>query len=231
MSDNFEDTLIFKKYLDSTLDYMVQVADELKAEKQKKQDRLDEIDTHIAQAKSALIDAAYHINDKLPSTSQALRDYIDANSRDVYTEGRELVDKELSDDWLIDVALFYVGTPYVWGGKSETGADCSGFTSTVYRKAESKDIGANTSNQYDKLDHIDKKDLVRNDVLFMENKGDSSQQHVGIFMEGNTYVHASGTGTLARVDSGIDYFTCGLRVTDDNAKTQSKDESSTSAND
>ena len=216
LDDNMTETLNLKKYMDSTLEYLKDVSDDVKEEKQKKQSILDETNSHIESAKSELIDAAYHINDSIPSTSQELKDYIDAHGAKNYKEGRTLANKDLSEDWLIDVALYNVGTPYIWGGKSETGADCSGFTSMVYRTANNSEIGANTSSQCSKLSHIDKKDLQRGDVLFMENPGNSSQEHVGIFMEGNTYVHASGTGTLARVDSGIDYFTCGLRLNDEN---------------
>ena len=216
LDGNMSETLNLKKYMDSALAYVAQVSEELKAERQKKQDALDEVNSHIAKAKEELIDAASHINDTIPSTSQELRDYIDAHGTENFKEGRTLVDKNLTDDWLIDVALYYVGTPYVWGGKGETGADCSGFTSMVYKAAEGKDIGANTSNQYDKLEHVDKKDLQRGDVLFMANAADASQEHVGIFLEGDKYIHNSGTGTLSKVDTGIDYFTCGLRVKDEN---------------
>ena len=212
LSENFEETLVLKKYLDSTLNYMVQVSEELKAEKAKLEEKLNQINDNIANAKEQLIEAASKINDGIPETTQELRDYIDANSTQDFKSGRELVNKDLSDDWVIDVALFYVGTPYVWGGKDEKGADCSGFTSLVYSKALNIDIGKNTSNQYEKLEHVDKNDLTRCDVLFMENKSDASQEHVGIFLNDDTYIHSSGTGTLSRVDTGIDYFTCGLRV-------------------
>lgn len=215
INDNMSDTINLKKYMDSTLQYVAQVSNELKEERQKKQDALDEVNSHIQKAKEELIEAASHINDSIPTTSQALEDYIDAHGTENFKEGRTLVDKSLTDDWLIDVALYYVGTPYVWGGKGETGADCSGFTSMVYKAAEGKDIGVNTSAQYEKLDHVDKKDLQRGNVLFMANLADSSQEHVGIYLEGDTYIHNSGTGTLAKVDTGIDYFTCGLRVKND----------------
>ena len=215
LDDSMTDTLNLKKYLDSTLEYLKEVSDDVREEKKKKQAVLDEVNSHIDQAKSELIDAAYHINDSIPSTSQELKDYIDSHGSQNYKGERELVNRDLSDDYLIDVALYYVGTPYVWGGKGETGTDCSGFTSLVYRTFNNSEIGGNTSAQYSKLTHIDKKDLSRGDVLFMENIRNSSQEHVGIFMEGNTYVHASGTGTLARVDSGVDYFTCGLRADSD----------------
>ena len=225
---NMSETLNLKKYMDSTIEYINQLSDELKAERQKKEDKLDEVNSHINKAKEELIDAAQHINDKIPSASQELKDYIDAHGTENFKSGRTLVDKNLSSDWLIDVALYYVGTPYVWGGKGETGTDCSGFTSMVYKAAENKNIGANTSNQYAKLEHVDKKNLERGDVLFMANEKDASQEHVGIYLEGNKYIHNSGTGTVSRVDTNIDYFTCGLRV-NDKMKTDESDKSSDSS--
>ena len=234
---NMSETLNLKKYMDSTLEYINQLSDELKAERKKKEEKLDEVNSHINKAKEELIDAALHINDKIPSASQELKDYIDSHSTENFKEGRTLVDRNLSNDWLIDVALYYVGTPYVWGGKGETGADCSGFTSMVYKAAEGKNIGVNTSNQYAKLEHVDKKDLQRGDVLFMANEKDASQEHVGIYLEGDKYIHNSGTGTLSRVDTNIDYFTCGLRVNDnmkadesDNADDSNKSSDSSKSN-
>ena len=214
LDNNLTETLNLKKYMDSTLEYVTQASEDLKAERQKKQNALDEVNSHIAKAKEELIEAASHINDTIPSASEDVKDYIDSHGTENFKEGRTLVDRNLTEDWLIDVALYYVGTPYVWGGKSETGADCSGFTSLVYRHAENKEIGVNTSAQYDKLDHIDKDKLERGDVLFMANESNSSQEHVGIYLEGDKYIHNSGTGTLSKVDTGIDYFTCGLRVED-----------------
>ncbi len=210
--ESVSDAVNKKKYLDSTVEYMNSKADEVKAERKVKQAILDEVTSHIEEKKSTLMDVAYHINDTLPECSDELTSYIDENCREIFTDGRVLVDQNLSDDWLIDVALYYVGTPYIWGGKSENGADCSGYTSLVYRKATGKEIGASTWNQREQLSNVDKKDLERGDVLFMDNAQNASYQHVGIFVEGNTYIHNSGTGTLARLDSGIDYFTCGLRV-------------------
>lgn len=212
LSGNLSETMNLKKYMDSTLEYVMTINAELKEERQKKQDALDEVESHIQKAKEELIEAATKINDAIPNTSQELRDYIDSHGTEDFTGGRKLVSEDLSKDYLIDVALYYVGTPYVWGGKSVTGADCSGFTSMVYRKAIKEEIGSNTTAQYEKLEHIKLNKLERGDVLFMENLKDASQEHVGIFLEGNTYIHNSGTGTVACVDSNISYFTCGLRI-------------------
>ena len=219
VGDSVADTVNKKKYLDSTIDYMNEKADEVKAERAVKQEILDEVSGHIEEKKSALMDAAYHINDTLPECSEELKDYIDENCREDFKSGRTLVDKNLSDDWIVDAALYYAGTPYIWGGKGESGADCSGYTSLVYKTATGEDIGSCTWNQRDNMTVIDKKDLERNDVLFMDNSN-ASYQHVGIFVEGNTYIHSSGTGTLARLDSGIDYFTCGLKLKGDESASE-----------
>jgi cell wall-associated NlpC family hydrolase len=83
------------------------------------------------------------------------------------------------------------GKAYRTGGKGPSGFDCSGLTSYVYQKALGKNIGRATYNQVKrgKFVPLSTKSLKPGDILFWGSK--SSPYHVGIYIGGGRYVHAS----------------------------------------
>ncbi len=90
---------------------------------------------------------------------------------------------------VVNFALKYVGNPYKYGGQSLTnGADCSGFTSQVY-----KNFGANihrtSGGQYSSSGtRVNKSDLQPGDLVFYGYNG--KVNHVAIYMGDNKIVHA-----------------------------------------
>lgn len=90
---------------------------------------------------------------------------------------------EHSKDW-VAVAERFVGVPYVWGGKTAAGLDCSGLIQTAL---EAKGIAAprDTDMQERALGHaIDSKNLQRGDLIFW--KG-----HMGVMLDGTRLLHAN----------------------------------------
>ena len=90
---------------------------------------------------------------------------------------------------IVDYAVQFVGNPYVWGGTSLTnGADCSGFTLSVFanfgiglsRTAESQSYGGTS---------VDFGSLQPGDLLFYNSTG--SIDHVAIYIGGGQIVHAA----------------------------------------
>ena len=92
-------------------------------------------------------------------------------------------------------ALQYVGYPYVYGGSSPSGFDCSGFTSYVM-KHFGYSINRTASAQMDNGTSISKGSLQPGDLVFF-NSGNSSKRatHVGIYIGGGEFVHASTSTT------------------------------------
>lgn len=105
---------------------------------------------------------------------------------------------------VVDIALQYLGVPYVWGGSSPSGFDCSGLTQYCYKQI-GVSIPRTSQSQYNAGQHIDRDrlDLLRpGDLVFFGTDGDDSQvHHVGMYVGDGNYVHAPYTGAVVRVDS------------------------------
>ena len=104
---------------------------------------------------------------------------------------------------IVDTALLFLNSPYLWGGKTPFGIDCSGFTQMVYKingyklSRDSKD----QANQGETLSFIEESEA--GDLAFFNNdQGDII--HVGIILQNNHIIHASGKVRIDRIDhSGI----------------------------
>ena len=100
---------------------------------------------------------------------------------------------------IIKFARRYLFAPYLWGGKSPFGIDCSGFTQTVFRMAGIR-LRRDASQQVEQgrlVDFVDQTQAA--DLAFFENdKGKII--HVGIMLEGNQIIHAAGQVRIDRLD-------------------------------
>jgi len=105
---------------------------------------------------------------------------------------------------MVDFAMNYLGTRYVYGGASPSGFDCSGFVTYVYKNF-GMTVTRNASGQYrDNGVHINKSDLAPGDLVFFSSNGGSSVTHVGIFIGDEEFIHASRSGVgvvISRLDS------------------------------
>ena len=91
---------------------------------------------------------------------------------------------------VVSTAKQYLGYPYVYGGMSPSGFDCSGFVGYVYKqcgyslKRTASDIFYNNGTS------VDKANLQTGDLVFFSNSSESIG-HVGIYIGGNQFIHAS----------------------------------------
>lgn len=100
---------------------------------------------------------------------------------------------------ILATATQYIGTPYLHGGTSPSGFDCSGYVFYVYEKNGIK-IPRSTPQQYIKGQKIPYRMAQPGDLLFFRiNMGEIS--HVGIFVGNDTFVHAPSSGKHVRYDS------------------------------
>ena len=100
---------------------------------------------------------------------------------------------------LINTAFMYLNAPYLWGGKTPFGIDCSGFTQMVYKLNGHKLLrdASQQSSQGDALSFIEESEP--GDLAFFDNE-EGRIIHVGIIMENNYIIHASGKVRIDQLD-------------------------------
>ena len=100
---------------------------------------------------------------------------------------------------IVHYAHQYMHAPYLWGGRSPMGIDCSGYTQIVYRLAgyQIPRDSPEQADQGDTLSFIE--ESQPGDLAFFDNE-DGDIIHVGIILERNYILHASGKVRLDRLD-------------------------------
>ena len=100
---------------------------------------------------------------------------------------------------LIKTAFMYLNAPYLWGGKTPFGIDCSGFTQMVYKLNGYKLLrdASQQSTQGEALSFIEESEP--GDLAFFDNE-EGKIIHVGIIMNDNYIIHASGKVRIDRLD-------------------------------
>lgn len=105
-----------------------------------------------------------------------------------------------ADNDVVNIAKAYLGTPYCYGGSGPSNFDCSGFTAYVCAQVGKK-LPHNAAAQYGKGQPIAKSELQPGDLVFFGYYGGSSVQHVGIYVGGNNFIHASSGAGVVKQDS------------------------------
>lgn len=108
-----------------------------------------------------------------------------------------------SSNSIVNYAYGFLGTTYIWGGTSpDPGFDCSGFTSYVYRNAAGMEITRTTGSQMGVGAVVSYDDLQVGDLVFTYGGG-----HVGIYIGGGSYIHASQPGDVVKVSPVTSFYT------------------------
>ncbi len=100
-----------------------------------------------------------------------------------------------SGNQIVETAKKYLGVPYVWGGTTPSGFDCSGF---VYYVLRSCGISASRTlaTMYKQGAQVDKAQLQPGDVVFFQNTYKSGISHVGIYVGDGQFIHSPHSGEV-----------------------------------
>jgi cell wall-associated NlpC family hydrolase len=96
---------------------------------------------------------------------------------------------------VVGIAMQYLGTPYVYGGASPSGFDCSGFIMYVYAKI-GVSLPHNAAAQYGYGTPVSRDQLQAGDLVFFNGLG-----HAGIYVGGGSFIHSPHTGDVVKISS------------------------------
>ena len=113
---------------------------------------------------------------------------------------------------VVDLAMQYLGYPYCYGGSSPSGFDCSGFVRYVYSQFCCS-LNRTASAQMSNGTSVSMSELQPGDLVFFlkSGSGASRASHVGIYIGGGQFIHASTSSTgviISDMDSA--YYTTGF---------------------
>ena len=121
---------------------------------------------------------------------------------------KKFIQRKPEENKLVETALKFNGIPYLWGGFSSKGMDCSGFSSTVYYlNGIILQRDASQQTQYGKeiTTDYDFTKLTPGDLLFFGRKAKNNRKervtHVAIYIGNSRFIHASGRVHITSMDS------------------------------
>lgn len=152
-----------------------------------------------ADAKSKLVQMAF-LGSKLPEAAgaEAGGDWVavmlPGQPKPVYALRKSLqdcskIERPSQGDVLVETAKEQQGVPYLWGGMSNKGIDCSGLTWTTYRR-HGYAIPRDADQQFEFGVEADPAALVAGDLLFF-GKAKDYITHVGMYIGDGKFIHAS----------------------------------------
>jgi len=101
---------------------------------------------------------------------------------------------------LVETARSFLGVPYLWGGATEQGFDCSGLAMAVYQLNGLR-LPRSSQAQIEAGRVVASAELQSGDLVFFAMSGNGRVSHVGIYVGDGTFIHAPGKGRKVCAES------------------------------
>lgn len=98
-----------------------------------------------------------------------------------------------------------INTPYLWGGTTSNGIDCSAFVMTVFRKALDIELPRTSIMQSTVGEEVSREELQFGDLVFFNTMG-RRISHVGIYIGESYFAHSSSSGGVKVSSLNEDYY-------------------------
>lgn len=99
---------------------------------------------------------------------------------------------------IVGAAQKFLGTPYLWGGTTAKGLDCSGLVQLAVKNATGKTIPRVASDQYKASTKVKAADMQPGDIIAFGTP--SNVHHIGIYVGDGKFINAPHTGAKVRID-------------------------------
>lgn len=183
--------------------------------------RLGDQGSEVAEIQGQLVELGYDLEadgDYGPATEEAVKAFQKSCGLEVdglvgETTYRALLGKKLPEisrgsnyvsRRVIQNAMGYMGVPYVFGGSTPSGFDCSGFVMYVFRSAGIS-LPRTADVQYEMGRPVDKRSLIAGDLVFFTTYTYGAS-HVGISLGGDKFIHASSSNGITIDSLNKDYW-------------------------
>lgn len=141
-------------------------------------------------AKKYLSDTKVETTSRSSDTERKVKEEVASEATQVSNKGEDIV----------NYAKQYLGVKYVSGGGTPSGFDCSGFTSYVYKNF-GYSLSRSSVGQASNGVEVAKSNLQLGDIVVFNNSSNSKIGHVGIYIGGNQFIHASSPGDVVKITS------------------------------
>jgi cell wall-associated NlpC family hydrolase len=162
-------------------------------------------DSHIGYIRSDYLSLTEIPYENADSTKEPLF-FQDGSSTGIAPSAAALKGQSDTSQQIIANAKRHLGTPYVWGGTTPKGFDCSGLVQYVFAQSGIS-LPRTTTEQVKIGTYVSKSNLQPGDLVFLQNTYRQGVSHVGIYIGNGQMIHASSSKGVVISNLSTSYYT------------------------